>query len=356
MRVGINAFFLGQEGTGSGQYTAELLCALRQISSEHGYLCLSPPEGRRGRNLEKVWFEQVSYPRECRRLAVDVAHVPYFAPPLRPTVPTVVTIHDVIPLILPEYRGSPLVRMYMRLVSAAAHQAQMVLTDSEASKRDIVRALGIDSERVRVVYLAAGKRYRPVEDKAILENVRVRYGLPDVYILYLGGFDPRKNVNILLRSYSQLADAPPLVIAGRLPERGSAMALDPRPLAKDLGIDGQVRFIGWVSEEDKPALYTAAWCFVFPSLYEGFGLPPLEAMACGTPVIASDSSSLPEVIGDGGLLVNSTSAAQLAEALGALCANPQLRAELAVRALARAAQFSWAKTATETLAVYEAVV
>ncbi len=359
MRIGINAFFLKRPETGSGQYTRHLLEALARVEPANEYILFGPAirDSRFAiRNLRKLWFEQVSFPRACRGL--DLAHVPYFASPLFPTTPTVVTIHDLIPLILPAYRGSLLVRAYTRLVAAAARRADAVIADSQASKRDIVRLLGIPSPRVHVVYLAADEKFRPVRDEALLGAVRRRYGLSDRYILYLGGFDCRKNVATLLRAFARLrrpADLK-LAIAGRLPERDTPFFPDPRRLAKELGIEEWVAFIGWVAEEDKPALYSGAVAFVFPSLYEGFGLPPLEAMACGAPVIASDRASLPEVVGQGGLLVDPTDVDGLAAAMERLLTDEGLRAELGERALVQAAKFRWEKTARETLAVYRKAI
>ena len=359
MRIGINAFFLKRPETGSGQYTRHLLEALARVEPANEYILFGPAirDSRFAiRNLHKLWFEQVSFPRACRGL--DLAHVPYFASPLFPTTPTVVTIHDLIPLILPAYRGSLLVRAYTRLVAAAARRANAVIADSQASKRDIVRLLGIPSHRVQVVYLAADEKFGPVRDETLVEAVRRRYGLPDRYILYLGGFDCRKNVATLLRAFARLrkpADLK-LVIAGRLPERDTPFFPHPRRLAERLGLEERVAFIGWVAEEDKPALYSGAVAFVFPSLYEGFGLPVLEAMACGTPVVASNRASLPEVVGQGGLLVDPTDVDGLAAAIEAVLVDEGLQAELGERALAQAARFSWERTARETLAVYRKVI
>ena len=359
MRIGVNAFFLERPETGSGQYTRHLLEALAKVEPANEYILFGPAirDSRFAiRNLHKLWFEQVSFPRACRGL--DLAHVPYFASPLFPTTPTVVTIHDLIPLILPAYRGSLLVRAYTRLVAAAARRADAVIADSQASKRDIVRLLGIPSHRVHVVYLAADEKFGPVKDAALMEAVRRKYGLPDRYILYLGGFDCRKNVATLLQAFAHLrrpADLK-LAIAGKLPERDTPFFPHPRRLAEELGLEERVAFIGWVAEEDKPALYTGAVAFVFPSLYEGFGLPVLEAMACGTPVVASDRASLPEVVGQGGLLVDPTDVDDLAAAMERLLTDEGLRAELGERALAQAAKFRWEKTARETLAVYRKAI
>jgi len=284
--------------------------------------------------------------------------VPYFAPPLRPGIPTVVTIHDLIPLVLPAYRGTPLVRLYTRLVTAAAPRATAIIADSECSKRDIVRHLGIPEERVHVVYLAADERFRPVTDANRIAQIRRKYGLPDRYLLYLGGFDVRKNVQLLLRAYAVLKKEidlalPPLVIAGRLPERDTAFAPDPRRLAHEAGLDlSAVYFTGAVDEDDKPALYTAADVFIFLSLYEGFGLPPLEAMACGTPVLATHAASLPEVAGDAALWVAPDDPQAIANALHRICLDPDLRADLRQRGIQRAAEFSWEKTARQTLAIF----
>ncbi len=194
-----------------------------------------------------------------------------------------------------------------------------------------------------------------MEDEA---QLRRKYALPERYLLYLGGFDQRKNLSALLRAFALLVSKQPqarLVIAGRLPGRDSPLFPDPRRLVGELGLEERVIFTGWVAEEDKPALLSGAVAFVFPSLYEGFGLPALEAMACGTPVVASNRSSLPEVVGEGGILVEPTDVEALAEAMETLLVDDVLRAELRPRALAQAARFSWEQTALETLAVYRKV-
>jgi glycosyltransferase involved in cell wall biosynthesis len=374
VRIGINAFYLGAVTTGSGQYINHLIRQLTQLEDEGEYIlvqdarykiqdtgnshpasCIvhrvTTPFDSISENLAKLWFEQVSFPRACRRQGVELAHVPYFASPLFPTTPTVVTVHDLIPMLLPAYRGSMLVRLY-------------VLTDSEASKWDIVHLLDIPSERVRVIYLAADDIYQPVLDRHRLAAIRRKYGLPQSYLLYLGGFDQRKNVSTLLKAFAQLAKDSRfkirdsrvyLVVAGRLPEKGSDFFPDPQPIVQELGIGERVIFTGWVPEEDKPALYSGARALVFPSLYEGFGLPPLEALACGTPVIASNRGSLPEIVGEGGLLLEPDDVEGLTAAMERLLSDDTLWEDLREKGLAHVARFSWEKTARETLAVYREI-
>jgi len=382
VQIGINAWFLRQETTGSGQYLRHLLCEFAAAGDSHRYtlffsraqpghaalLDLSPqrlrqmtlttPFDRCNENLTKLWFEQVAVPCAARRLGLDLLHVPYWGSPLRPTTPTIVTLHDVIPLLLPAYRGGVLVRAYTRLVGAAARRADFVLTDSVASQQDIVRHLGIPTRRVRTVFLAPDARFCPVTAPAMLAALRQKHSLPDRYLLYLGGFDQRKNVPVLLQAFARFQDRQSearLVVAGKLPGEDSAFFPDPRRIARELDVGEAVQLVGGVPDEEKPALYAGAVTFVFPSRYEGFGLPPLEAMACGTPVIGSTAASLPEVIGDGGLLVPPDDVDALAEAMSRLWNDADLRATLRQRALAHAASFRWTRTACETLKVYTMV-
>jgi glycosyltransferase involved in cell wall biosynthesis len=310
--------------------------------------------------MGKVWFEQMTFPRASVRLGVDLAHVPYWAPPILPRIPTVVTIHDLIPLVLREYRGGPLVRAYTALVAAAAENAAFILTDSEASRGDILTHLGVPRDRVRTVPLAVDARYRPDPEPGD-QAIRDRYGLPERYILYLGSFDVRKNVGTALKAFIWAGPAVgaecPLVVAGRLPDRDTAFAPDPRRQARELGLAPDwFRFVGEVTEADKPALYRGAVAFLFPSRYEGFGLPPLEAMACGTPVVGSDAASIPEVVGQAGVLFPPDDAQGMAGALIQLVHDAAFRVELARRAEAQARRFSWERTARETLAVYREVL
>ena len=367
--------FWGMGATGSGQYISNLLSALSEVAPQEEYVLFTPRRaGRSGdggdspwtvhplptpfdglsENLAKVWHEQVTFPRACRKEGVDVAHVPYFAPPLRPSVPTVVTVHDLIPLILPGYQGSIWVRGYMRLVSIAARRATLVLTDSHASARDIVRLLGLPQERLRVIHLAAGALYRPLSPKE-RDPTLTRLGIPPRYLLYLGGFDRRKNVVGLLRAFARAhrrIDDVALVIAGRLPDADSAFAPDPRVAAIRMGLQGRVRYTGWVAAEDKPALYSGALAFLFPSRYEGFGLPVLEAISCGAPAIVGAGSALKEVAGPGGMAVPPEDIDALADALVQIVQDPALRRRLSEMGLEHAQSFSWRKTAQRTLEAY----
>lgn len=382
MRVAINAWFWDSPTIGSGQYTRRLAEHLVTLEPDLEVKLVTPQGwGSRAASfrfqvsasvqpetlnlkpetagLRKVWFEQVAFPRACRRLGADVAHVPYWAPPLCPSVPTVVTIHDLIPLLLREYQGSPWVRLYTALVSTAARSAALVLTDSEASRQDIIARLGLPTERVRVIYLAADERYTPTPVPEDVK-VRARYALPDRYVLYLGGFDVRKNVTTVLGTYRWagpiIGDECPLVIAGRLPERDTPFTPDPRRLAREQELDERfVRLSGFVDEDDKPALYRGAVAIIFPSRYEGFGLPPLEALACGTPVVGSDVSSIPEVVGDAGVLLPPDDAEGMAGTLIRLATDGGYHAEMRRRALAQAARFSWKRAARDVLSAYQDV-
>jgi glycosyltransferase involved in cell wall biosynthesis len=379
MRVAINGWFWDQPSTGSGQTVRYLVPALVAQDSTLEISLVVPERAARGQanreipervtlthipcrpgNLGKVWFEQRTFPRTCRQLGADLAHIPYFASSLSPLLPTVVTIHDLIPMILPEYRGSVLVRLYTSLVASAAARARLVLTDSEASKRDILSHLKLADTRVRVVYLAPGPQYQPVDDPDRLKAVRRKYDLPEDFVLWLSGFDVRKNAQSLLHAYTwvyeALGDYHPLVMAGITPEEDTRFFPDPRRIAAELGVSDAVHFPGWVDEADKPALYSAATVFVFPSRYEGFGLPILEAMACGTPVVTSNAASLPELAGAAAFQVDPDDPRRLGAAIIALCVQEDLHAEMREKGLDQAAQFTWEKTARETLVAYHDVL
>jgi glycosyltransferase involved in cell wall biosynthesis len=403
MRIALNAWFIGQPTTGSGQYLAHLLAeyaarpaghrvllcgrtgqqspdatnadpasfewqnlhtpfddglssvARRPSSVIRRSLSVAPrPSSNLKRHLAKLWFEQVGFPRACRRWGADLAHTPYWASPLFSRTPTVVTIHDLIPILLPAYGGGQLGRLYVRLVTLSARRAAHVLTDSHASRRDIVARLHVPASRVEAIHLAAGDHFQPVNDPQALDQARDKYALPPRYLLYLGGFDVRKNVQSILRAYARLGLANVhLVIAGKLPADDTAFTPHPQRIADELGISERVCLTGWVDEEDKPALYSRAIALVFPSRYEGFGLPPLEAMSCGTPAIVSDRSSLPEIVGEGGICVDPDDLDALSQAMRRLATDTALHDSLRAAALSQSARFSWRNTAQATLAAYE---
>jgi glycosyltransferase involved in cell wall biosynthesis len=381
MRIVLNGWFIDQLDTGSGQYTLQLLKQLPRVAPQHEYALVVPHKNSfqivdvtadtdfqlltsniqsPTSNFRKLLFEQSIMPRAARAYAADVLHIPYWAPPLRSSVPIVVTIHDIIPLILPQYRGGASVRAYTQLVSAAARGAALILTDSDASRGDIVQHLRVPIDRVRTIYLAADPKFADHVDPIDAAALRRNYDLPDEYVLYLGGCDARKNVETLLQVYTWaqdvLGESYPLVFAGSLPDRHDKFFHDPRVIAQQIEVEEAVRFIGRVAEEDKVALYQQARAFLYPTLYEGFGLPALEALACGVPIVGSNASSVPEIVGDAGILVDPKDARAMAGALIAVCTEDLLHDELSERGLKQAAQFSWERCARETVEAYESVV
>lgn len=372
IQVAISAHFWGQESTGSGQYLHRLVAMLGErhpdiqmtllfpsdamqrgtLPSDIPYYVLPTPFDNRNRQLAKLWFEQVSVPRAAHAIGAELLHVPYFAPPLRSRVPVVATVHDLIPMVLPAYRGSTLVRGYTALVAQAAGNARMILADSDASRQDILRLLKVPAERVKTVYLATDAKYRPQAAPEI-ERIRQKYELPEQFVLYLGGFDVRKNVPLLIQATAQSQQTWKVVIAGKLPATDSDFFPHPQRIVQALNLQERIQFTGWIDEGDKPALLAAASLFCFPSAYEGFGLPILEAMACGTTTVTTHSSSLPELAGDGAALVPPNDVSALQETIDALMANAPSRVKLAERGLQQAARFSWERCADETVQAYQ---
>ncbi len=384
MRIGINALFLQKPTVGSGQHIYGLLEGLDAYDKRNEYVLLSPrfrkayqvrfphlatdrfrnvevwtKVARLGENVEKLWWEQVGLPWAARKERLDLLHCPYFAAPLTRICPTVVTIHDVIPFVLPEYRGRETSKMYTTLVSETSKRADAIIAVSESSRRDIEATLGIPADKIHVIGNAVHPSYHPINDSWLLAAVRERYNIARKYILYFGGFDLRKNVQRIIRAYAALPAALraeyQLVIAGRLHLLGHPLYPDPRPLVRELDMGDRIIFTGQIREQDKAPLYSGATVFAFPSLYEGFGMPVLEAMACGAPVITSRVSALPEVVGDAGVLVDPYSEPAITEAMGDLLNSPKKRADLSARGRARSRDFSWRQVAEQTVHVYEQV-
>jgi len=306
-----------------------------------------------GEKLAKLIWPNFVLPARAGRDGFDLIHctTPYGTfMPCR--YKNVITVCDVTPLLFPGAHGSMNVWHHRFALPAILKRADRVITISDCSKRDIVRLYGLPQEKVTVTMLAADPCYRPLPPGGGGEAVT---SLPRPYILNVGTLEPRKNLEGLLRAFARAKKGGiphTLVIAGARGWGESRLA----SLPEMLGIRDSVVFTGFVADEDLPHLYADADFFAYPSLYEGFGLPVLEAMACGTPVITADSSSLPEVAGEAALLVDPRSETELAAAMVRLAGDEALRSDLGRRGIARAAGFSWEKTVAETLAVYDEVL
>ncbi|HEV3469240.1 MAG TPA: glycosyltransferase family 1 protein [Pyrinomonadaceae bacterium] len=367
MHIAIDAHSVGTGLAGNETYAASLVEALAEVGGGNRYtVYVTRPEAEArfaGRwpnvSVRKTLPHTplvripLTLSAELRRRPVDLLHVQYTAPPLAPCA-VVATIHDLSFEHLPETfkrRSRAQLRLTVRRTArAAAH----VIAPSEFTRRDLIETYGLDPARVSAIPLAAGERFRPVEDAAELARVRARYRIGGEYVLAVGSIQPRKNLARLVRAYSDLrrergrSNLPQLVLVGRR----AWLYGETLRAVEESGARDSIILTGYVSEGDLPALYTGALCFAYPSFFEGFGLPPLEAMRCGAAVLAGDRASLPEVVGDAGLLVDPFDTAALARALGRLIDDAQLRETLRTRGLARAAAFDWRDTARMTLEVY----
>ncbi len=370
MRILLDARTVGREFSGVGNYVLELVRAFARMDEDaefhlvvHGPGALrDAPLDARFRLLETsvsheshpkgdLWAEWV-LPRIAAARGVDVVHGPAFLVPTRPLrAASVVTIHDLVayqyPDTIPWKYG-----VYMRwLIRRVARAASRIITDSSSVGNSVCDILGAPAERVDVVPLGVAGRFRDPGSEAVAATAR-RLGLPRPYVLFVGNLEPRKNLPGLLRAFrivrARHPDPVHLVVAGKLawksgPLRGELSAPD---------LEGFVHVTGYVDPADLPALYAGAEVFAFPSFWEGFGLPVLEAMACGTPVVAADVASIPEVCGGASLLVDPRSPESIADAILSVLRDPARRADLVQRGRRRAAELPWERTAHATLASY----
>jgi len=371
LRVGLIIYGLDRSLSGIGRYTLELANALAVIGNRLELVLLT--SGDFGPLARENKFQRVPLPG-CRLLPglvtlgnglillvakrhkLDIVHDPTGVTPFlfgAGGARTVVTVHDVFAWSCPGTSTLLDTLIYRYWLPRVLPRVDAVITVSQVSKLDIARYLRIPQSKIHVIYEGVDSRYRPLPEEQV-SQVTARYRLPKGYIFFVGSVEKRKNLHRLLQAYARLlevGESRPLVIVGvtsrRYPEIDEAL--------RQLRLESHVFFTGYVPDADLPALYSGADLFVFPSLYEGFGLPPLEAMACGTPVVCSNAASLPEVVGDAGLLVDPYDVEGLAEAMHRVLTDADLREELRRRGLARARQFTWERTARETVAVYREV-
>jgi glycosyltransferase involved in cell wall biosynthesis len=367
LRIAIDAHSVGTGLGGNESYATNLIEALAEIDQENRYTLYVTKRaaverfGNRWPNFSvRSTLPHTPFIRiplilsaELRRNPVDVLHVQFTAPPFSPC-PVVVSIHDLSFEHLPQtfkWRSRKQLRITVR---RSAREASQVIALSEYARNDIIATYQVSPDKISAIPLAAAAHFRPIGDEEELQRVRQTYGIEGDYILAVGAIQPRKNLARLVAAYDRLRRAKPAVKLPKLVLAGKCAWLYDETLRaiKELELGDAVIVTGYVPESDLPALYSGALCFVYPSYFEGFGLPPLEAMQCGTPVIVGDQTSLPEVVGTAGILVDPFDVDALAAALEKVVSDSNLRAQLSVQGLARAKLFNWQQTARQTLAVY----
>lgn len=363
MRIGIDARMI--DNTGIGRYLRNLLIHLARIDKHNEYIVFINADNSRVVTQENFRFvplaipvplyslrEHYWLPWEIHKWNVAMMHYPNFDIPLVRSYPTVVTIHDLIYYLYPNQCPSKIAHYYARfMLQYVTNHAHVLITDSEYSKQDLVKHFHISDEKIHVILPAADEKCCSLTTGRIRTNIAEKYGIEQPYILYVGKHHPYKNIGTLLQAYNthrEIYEKFQLVIAGKQDSRWKDLYMT----AKTLNSGKYIVFTDFVPEEELFELYRHARLFVFPSLYEGFGLPPLEAMACGVPVISSNAASLPEVIGDAGVLVDPLNICELAGAIRDVLTNMELQQSLKRKGIRRAQQFSWEKAALQLLTLY----
>lgn len=371
MRIGIDASPLRVPSGGIRRYTEELIDGLVRLDSPHRYVLYHAPRDRdlfpskRFGEIErdpldfrgKRYVDALHLARASR--TIDLYHGTNYSVPLFSRIPTVVTVHDLSVQLVPQ--SHPISRrMKHRLLPTICRRATRIIADSHQTRQDLVRLYELDESKIDVVHLGVSRSFRPVTDEAELSKVRARYRLPSAFILYLGALEPRKNLEALIGAFAILRRAgadsgKALVIAGKGLE-SYEQKLRAHALESGLMPGRDVHFPGFIEDRDLGALYSSSALFVFPSRYEGFGLPPLEAMACGVPVVLARNSSMTEVYEGTCAMVDADDPKVLADAIHAMLDGPRRREDEASRGLELARSLGWEKACSETLAVYERAV
>ncbi len=374
MRVGIDARLLSYQQGGISTYTRCLIRELATLRQGERYVVLqsrkdsNPIVRGNGVEIAPTWtpchnrFEQFALPLELSLLGLDLLHSPDFIPPFYRRCKSVITVHDLAFLKYPHLLTEASKSYYLQ-IGKGVKSADAIIAVSASTRNDLIEQLGVPEDKINVIPEAADSIFRPIDDQRFLDAVKQRYNLPERFILFLGTIEPRKNLTTLIKAFAQFSLSgkensetveriPKLVIAGAK----GWLCDEVFATVEALRIGNLVEFIGLVPGQDLVALYNLASAFAMPSLYEGFGLPVLEAMACGIPVIASNASSLPEVAGDAALLVDPLDIDGWAHAISRVLDDQAVRDSLRERGLRRATDFSWRRSALETRALYERVL
>ncbi len=373
--IGVNAHLLsftpGYRRAGVSQYTEQMVrhfvsdhlldpndsitlfvgpgSLARMWSSERNAIHYRASHLPTSRPLYRILWEQFIAPVLSVRTGLDVLFCPVNVVPIAATVPSVVTVHDLAFLAYPE-AYHPAKRRYLTVMTRlSVHRARRIIAVSAHTRDDLVHQFGVRPERIAVIPNAADERFKPSDDPIGVAQFRAAHNLPDRFILFVGTLEPRKNLRRLIEAFSLIADDSDikLVIVGA----SGWLTSDLAPLVHARNLGERIIFTGYVSDDDLPCWYQAATLFCYPSLYEGFGLPVLEAMACGTPVVTSRTSSIPEVTGEAAVLVDPTDVSALARALKSVLANEVRRNEMSAAGIARSHAYSWGRTAAATLEV-----
>lgn len=351
MRIGIDIQTTLGEKTGFGFYVSNLVKHLKDIDNSNKYLLFKPETEEDFSAPQRFIWDQVKFPKLAKKNKVDILHQPCFSAPIfHDGMKIVVTIHDLIAIRfgkdIPFYS-----RQYFgRWMPFSYRYADEIIAVSEYTKKDIIKLLNIPDKKITVIPLAVDDCFKEIHDKEVINAVKNKYHITGNYLLHLGTINPRKNLEFLIEVFSALEDNNlKLVITGKKGWYYEGLF----DLVKKLGLEDRVIFTGYIDDEDKPALYNGASIFLFPSIYEGFGLPPLEAMACGTPVICSNTSSIPEVVGSAGILISPTDKLCWVREIKKVLEDKQIYNALSKKALIQATKFSWDRCAKQTIQIYE---
>ena len=365
MHITVDARMITKSGI--GRYIQNLVVYLARYQRECTYTVVVNPEDTFPGKYENLKIrrldstipiyslrEQIVLPWKINSLDGDLIHYPNFNLPLLNTKPVVLTVHDLIYYLFPDACPGRIGHLYARFMfHTVTRLARRIIAVSNYTKEDIAKHLGIRADKITVIHIGVDDMYRPVSDHDGMNRVRERYGIKGEYILYVGTHHPRKNLIRLLHAFSGLRTRGyQLVLTGKIERRWNELY----STVKRLALDDRVIFTDIVPEHDLPYLYSMASLFVYPSFYEGFGLPPLEAMACGTPVITSNVTSLPEVVGDGGILVDPSDTDAIRQKIDLVLSDRGLRDELVERGFKRVKLFNWYSTAQRTFEIYKHII
>ncbi len=356
MRIGIDTQTTLGRKTGFGFYVSNLVDNLERIDKKNQYVFLQPEGERDFSTPERLIWDQVTIPKLAKQNDLDIFHQPCFSTPVFYRGKVVVTIHDLISVFFGYNIPFWSRQFFAKWMPFTYRFADHLIAVSHHTKKDAIKVLGIPEEKITVIHEAADAKYHVIHDSKLIKGVLHKYNLPEnPFILHVGTLEPRKNLQFLVRAFALAKKDPSfvakLVITGKKGWYYEGLFT----LVDELKLQEEVIFTGYVEDDDLPALYNAARIFAFPSQYEGFGLPPLEAMASGTPVISSNTSSMPEVVGDGGILLPPKNEQQWAEAMLSLMSDEKRWQVLRKNGLAQAEKFSWERCARETVAVYQKV-